>query len=296
MLTAEYNTKYAQILNRFGLLRKWRTDNVRWGMRAATHISDSRKLFLYLRTLNRYSPGINLTDTELAILFKNALTIVSGFSFLEYESIVSDMKASNSCGCFNAQNIVNIIQNIVGTEINDDKIPFTVTEDSPVVSWDYVALGFKAIYGNNPSLAMYDSAGEEYPEDKQTAPYIVYTVPGDPTTDIVSIRWEIGGPGVSGYIRISGKPFSSNSGGSGGTGAGTLTFTQANLLSELVDDGMGGTTPQWYLPLSLAPNKRPTFVMYNNEEISTTYSKKTTPAKLYGFPSNEVATIEVTVI
>ena len=286
MLAEEYNTKYTKILNYFGQLRLFRANNVKWGMKGDTYFNDSCRLFLYVRTLNRYSPGINLSDRDLNILFKNALTLVSGFRFLKIEGAIARLQPIDTCGCKCGQTTINIINNITGGGSTEpDKLFFTTTDENPQLVLPNYNTTYKDLYGNNPRLDVYNNAGQ-YIGDTQTPPRITYQ-DGDPNKDILSITWEF--PlGIDGYIQISGT--SSGGSGGGGSTSGTLTFDQGDLLEHTTGDG------NWYIPLVISPSKRPFITMSNNVEVKTRYDRSVVPARLYGFSSNNAQSIEITII
>lgn len=200
MSAEEYNTKYSKILDYFSQLRLFRANNVRWGMKGDTYFNDSLRLFLYLRTLNRYSPGINLTDTELNILFKNSITMVSGYQFLKIAGSLNRVQAIDSCGCKCGQTVVNIIGSITISTFNEGSIPFTTTDISPNLVIPYT---LKGMYGNTPRLDIFFS-GSDFIGNYQTPPHLEYQ-DNDSTKDLLSITFYF--PiGVSGYVQISGKP------------------------------------------------------------------------------------------
>lgn len=179
-----------------------------------------------------------------------------------------------------------VLQQVVG--YNSNKIFFDTTNENP--SWilsDYHTL-YYPLYGNNPSLAIYNNQGQ-YVGDEQTPPTIVYQ-DNNPSLDILSITYDYP-VGTAGFILISGV--APNSGGSGTGGGGgatvtTLTFSQADLL-----DAGGGN---WYLPLNIGVNQNPIFTTVDDESISTTYDKNPTPHRLYGFANNSTQVIKVTII
>lgn len=194
----------------------------------------------------------------------------------------------------NAQPIGQIISINVPVVLgyNQGKIPFTSTEDSPVVQLLDYHNQYYPLYGNNPTLGLYDNQGA-FIGDEQTPPRITYSTPGDASTDIVSILWDLPpNPGTTtGYVQISGaSPVQAS--GSGGTGNTiTLTFTQASLIN-------GGTVdePNWYLPLTLPTNKNPVYVTINGVGQAMQYDKNFVPPRLWGFANNDTQTIIVSVI
>jgi len=194
----------------------------------------------------------------------------------------------------NAQPIGQIISVNVPVVIgyNQGKIPFTSTEISPAVELTDYHNQYYPLYGNNPTLGLYDNQGT-FIGDEQTPPQITYNTPGDASTDIVSILWDlppISGVTTTGYVQISGAaPVQSGSSGSGSTI--TLTFTQASLVN-------GGTVdePNWYLPLTLPTNKNPVYVTINGVGQAMQYDKNFVPPRLWGFANNDTQTIIISVI
>lgn len=170
---------------------------------------------------------------------------------------------------------------INGTQLNSGKIQFT--NANPIQLLDYQSV-YAPIYGNNPVVNFYLSG---FIEADQTPPDIVYETADDPTSNILSISWDFGGP-VSGYVQIlgvmpSGGTYIPGGGGTGGGGSGSTSFTFAD--TDLVSDGTGG----YYLPLTGVPSsKRPTYVESNQIQlVGLRYNGRDyTPARLYGFADN----------
>lgn len=169
---------------------------------------------------------------------------------------------------------------------NSSTIPFS-TSGTFVLSYS----GYAALYGNNPTLAIYTIQGGIEQEDEQTAPIITRTGAGI-SAPISTITLEYPVPTV-GYILIGGfAPGAAGGGGSGGGGGGSVpfNFTEADLLFD-------AGTAQWYLPLSIPVGKNPIYVTVNGESISTTFDMNFTPTRLYSFAdSGTPQTIVVNVL
>lgn len=190
--------------------------------------------------------------------------------------------------------VVSTVNVIVGW--NDNKIPFTSTEENPGILLDDYHAVYWPLYGNNPDLALYNNSGARFEGDEQTPPNITY-VDNDPTKDIVSILFDrapLPGITITGYVRISGvSPFAGSAQG-GSTIAPPLTFTQGSLLLDSTDPD----NPVWYLPLSVQANQNVVMVKSNNKTVvgwiynTDDYS----PGRIYGFANNSAQTIKVQII
>ncbi len=229
---------------------------------------------------NQYAIGDYVSTTTLNIY--NKLGGILGMQYIDGATLDP-----------NAQPIGQIISIDVPVVLgyNQGQIPFISTEISPAVELLNYHEQYYPLYGNNPVLGLYDDQGSAlFVGDEQTAPQVLRTVPSNPTSDIISILWDL--PPITdmtttGYVQISGaSPV--QSGGSGSSGTISLSFTQASLLGN-DDDG-------WYLPLTLPTNRVPVYLSSNGITLPVAYDTNFSPARLTGFANNETQTIIVKVI
>lgn len=222
----------------------------------------------YTRAINCVSRQYNLQD-------------YSSTGFLTAYDCLLNFIGGNTANPLNqnAQNpntVININNNIIGTNVVRDIIPFTNANPVQLLNYNNT---YKQLYGNN--LITLDIFLTGYTEDEQTPPKIIYAVSNDPTTDIVSITWDYPAP-VSGYILIAGVMPISGTPAAGGGGSIPFTFDQTYLQFD-------NANSEWYLPLTLPTGKNPGYTMVNGKSISTTYNINYSPARLYAFAPNTVA-------
>lgn len=190
---------------------------------------------------------------------------------------------------------VQIITIPVSYGYNSGKIPFTSTEDNPAVQLLNYHTLYYPLYGNNPTLGLYDNQGN-FIGDQQTSPEITYE--SDQNSNIVSILWDLPpllGITTTGYVQISGQsPFGTSGSGSGNGIQPPLSFTQANLLVDNSDPD----NPLYYLPLSIGINQNVAVVTSNGVTVAGWVYNPTdyTPGRIYGFANNDTQTIKVQII
>lgn len=93
---------------------------------------------------------------------------------------------------------------IIVEQMNDGKIPFATTDDSPSLTLASYQANYAASFGNNPLISLYQDNGTPYPKDMQVPDTWNYQ-DGDPNKPLLSITWDFA-IGTSGYIQIYGKP------------------------------------------------------------------------------------------
>lgn len=162
---------------------------------------------------------------------------------------------------------------------NNDQLLINTTSDSPQFILSNYPTNYKQLYGNNPILAPYITAGGFNTGDEQTPPIITRVDPNDPESDITQILYDYG-VATFGYLNISGIGSVSSGTPSGGGGIVPITFnfTEADLLL----DSFGG----YYLNLVLPGTKKPFYASDNGTSIPLNYDANS--GRFSGFANNTV--------